>query len=84
LGGTTRTWLGATVPSSSVTLVNNCNYVTFTTDQPPPYSKKLNIYFGISQKGISRDYQITAQQKCYAGYLLDSSGAIKSTDDDVW
>jgi prepilin-type N-terminal cleavage/methylation domain-containing protein len=84
LGGSTRAWLGATVPSETVTLVNNCSYITFTTDAAPPYAKKLNIYFGISQKGVSREYQITAQQKCYAGYLLNGGGTIKSTDDDVW
>lgn len=84
LSGTTKTWLEATVPLDTVTLVNDCNYVTFTTDQSPPYAKKLNIYFGIlSEKGVSSDYQITANQRCYAGYLLDSGGAIKPTDDDI-
>jgi hypothetical protein len=83
LSGTTRAWLGANVQSETVTVVNNCNYVAFTTDAAPPYAKKLNIYFGISQKGVSHDYQISVQQRCYAGYLLNSSGAIKSTDDDI-
>ncbi len=83
LGGSMRSWLASNIPSSSVSLVNNCDYVAFTTDAAPPYAKKLNIYFGISQKGVRHDYQISARQRCYAGYLLDSSGAIKSTDDDI-
>ncbi len=82
LSGQTRTWLAANSQVSTITLVNNCSNVTFTTDQAPPYAQKLNIYFDILQKGVSRSYQITAQQRCYAGYLLDSSGVIKSTDDD--
>ncbi len=81
--GQARTWLEANCQSSSVTLIDNCSYVTFTTDQPPPRSKRLNLFFGIRQKGIIQNYQLTAYLRCQADYLLDGSGQIVLSDDDM-
>ncbi|MFA5293214.1 MAG: prepilin-type N-terminal cleavage/methylation domain-containing protein [Phycisphaerae bacterium] len=80
--GQARTWLGAACQVNTVTLVNNCNNVSFTTDQAPPFSKQLNIFFSVNQNGIARNYQISGKLRCYADYLLDSSGLIDSADDD--
>jgi prepilin-type N-terminal cleavage/methylation domain-containing protein len=82
ISGQARTWLAANSQVSSITLVNNCSSVSFTTDQPAPSAQQLNILFNITQKGIVRQYQISDKLRCYAGYLLDSSGQIKTTDDD--
>jgi prepilin-type N-terminal cleavage/methylation domain-containing protein len=80
--GQARTWLGANSQVSSITLVNNCSNVSFTTDQPAPSAQQLNILFNITQKGIVRQYQISDKLRCYAGYLLDDSGQLKAADDD--
>ena len=84
--GQTRTWLGSNpqVSSSTITLINNCSDVSFTTDQSAPFAKRLNIFFSVtSQRGFSHNYQITATLRCYADYLLDASGQIDSADDDI-
>jgi len=81
--GQARTWLNANTQVKDVNLINNCSYVTFTTDQSPPSSKRLNILFGISHKGIVRNYQICTYLRCYASYLLDPNGQIVSNDDDI-
>jgi prepilin-type N-terminal cleavage/methylation domain-containing protein len=65
--------------ASSTILMNNCSDVTFTTDQPPPRTKRLNIFFTINQQ----KYQITAQLRCYAGYLLNDANEIDPNDDDI-
>jgi prepilin-type N-terminal cleavage/methylation domain-containing protein len=80
--GQARTWLAANTQVNSITLVNNCSSVSFTTDRQPPMARQLNIIFTITQKGIVREYQISDKLRCYAGYLLDSSGQIKTADDD--
>jgi prepilin-type N-terminal cleavage/methylation domain-containing protein len=80
--GQARTWLAANSQVSSITLVNNCNSVYFMTDQSPPSAKQLNILFSITQKGTVRQYQISDKLRCHAGYLLDSNGLLKTTDDD--
>jgi prepilin-type N-terminal cleavage/methylation domain-containing protein len=80
--GQARTWLGANTQVNDVNLINNCSYVTFTTDQPPPFSKRLNLFFGIRQKGVIQNYQLTAYLRCQADYLLDG-GQIVSVDDDM-
>jgi hypothetical protein len=77
--GQARTWLNANTQVNDVNLINNCSDVTFTTDQPPPRTERLNIFFTISQ----HNYQITAQLRCYAGYLLDAGGQIDPNDDDM-
>jgi prepilin-type N-terminal cleavage/methylation domain-containing protein len=80
--GQARTWLAANTQVNSITLVNNCSSVFFTTDQPAPSAKQLNILFTITQKGIVREYQISDKLRCYAGYLLDDGGQLKAVDDD--
>ena len=86
ISGQAKTWLRANCQESSVTLIDNCSYVNFTTDMTgPPWtlSKKLNIFFGVNNKGIIEKYQISEYLRCWAGYLLDSSGQIVSSDDDM-
>lgn len=84
--GQARTWLAANCQSNSVTLVNNCSYVNFTTDMTGPpwtFSKMLNIFFGVSNKGSIENYQISEYLRCQAGYLLDSNGQFVPSDDDM-
>ncbi|MGB8225758.1 MAG: prepilin-type N-terminal cleavage/methylation domain-containing protein [Sedimentisphaerales bacterium] len=81
--GQTRTWLNANCQVNSVTLINNCNSVSFSTDRMPPFTKQLKIFFSVNQDGIARNYQITNCVRCYADYLLDSSGQIDPADDDI-
>ncbi len=81
--GQARTWLAANCQNSSITLIDNCSYVDFTTDLQPPFTKRLNIFFGVNNKGSVENYQISAYLRCQAGYLLDGSGQIVSSDDDM-
>ena len=80
--GQGRTWLTANSQVSSITLVNNCSSVSFTTDQQPPMATQLNIFFSITAKSIVREYQISDKLRCWSGYLLDGGGLLKTTDDD--
>jgi prepilin-type N-terminal cleavage/methylation domain-containing protein len=81
--GSTKTILKGGCPYSYITLLNNCSYVTFTTDTASPFSKRLNLFFGVQQKGIIQNYQSSAFLRAQAGYLLDASGAIIDDDDDL-
>ena len=68
---------------SYITLMNNCTSVTFTTDTAAPFSKRLNLFFGVTQKAVIQNYQCSAFLRAQAGYLLNSSGVIVSSDDDM-
>lgn len=81
--GSARGWLNTNAQPNTIILMNNCSYVTFTTDQQTPFTKRLNMFFGIQQKGIIQNYQLTTYLRCQAGYLLDSSGQMVSLDDDM-
>ncbi|MFA6186953.1 MAG: prepilin-type N-terminal cleavage/methylation domain-containing protein [Phycisphaerae bacterium] len=81
--GSAKTWLKNNCPYSYITLVNNCSYVTFTTDTAAPFSKRLNMFFGVTQKAVIQNYQCSAFLRAQAEYLLDSSGAIIASDDDM-
>jgi len=80
--GQARAWLEANCQVDSVTLINNCSNVSFTVDQSPPFTKQLNIFFTVNQNGIARNYQISGKLRCFADYLLNSSGQIDPVDDD--
>jgi prepilin-type N-terminal cleavage/methylation domain-containing protein len=84
-GGQARTWLEqpANCQSSSITLIDNCSNVKFETDTAPPRTKKLNIFFGVSNNGSVENYQISNYLRCYADYLLDPNGQMRSSDDDM-
>jgi prepilin-type N-terminal cleavage/methylation domain-containing protein len=79
----TKDTLKANFSPSYTTFVNNCSYATFTTDTASPFSKKLNLFFGVQQKGIVQNYQCSEFLRAQAGYLLDGSGVIISSDDDI-
>jgi hypothetical protein len=81
--GQARIWLNANCQVNSVTLVNNCNSVSFSTDIGPPFTRQLKVFFSVNQGGIARNYQITDCVRCYADYLLDASGQIDPVDDDI-
>lgn len=79
----TKETLKATCSPSYITFMGNCSSVTFTTDTAAPFSKKLNMFFGVTQKGVTQNYQCSAFLRAQAGYLLNSSGVIVSSDDDM-
>jgi prepilin-type N-terminal cleavage/methylation domain-containing protein len=81
--GSAKTWLKSNCSYSYIIFVNNCSSVTFTTDIAAPFSRKLNMYFGVQRKGILQTYQCSAFLRAQAGYLLDGSGTIISSDDDM-
>jgi prepilin-type N-terminal cleavage/methylation domain-containing protein len=81
--GGTKAVLIANCSPSYTTLMNNCSYVTFTTDTAAPFSKRLNLFFGVQQNGIVQNYQCSEFLRAQAGYLLNGSGVIISSDDDI-
>lgn len=79
----TKDVMKANFSPNYITLLNNCGSVSFTTDTAAPSSKRLNLFFSIVQNGITQSYQSSAFLRSQAGYLLDSSGEIISSDDDM-
>jgi prepilin-type N-terminal cleavage/methylation domain-containing protein len=79
----TKETLIATCSPSYITLMDNCVNVWFLTDTAPPFGKRLDMFFTIQQKGIVQTYQCSAFLRAQAEYLLDGSGVIISSDDDM-
>lgn len=87
--GSAKTWFKSNSPFSYITLIDNCSYATFTTDTAAPFSKRVNLFFGIEhndiinyqQNGIIKNYQLSIYLRCQADYLLNASGQIVSDDD---
>lgn len=83
--GIYKQWMTArSIPSSSVILIDNCSYIYFTTDVVPPFAKKLNVFLGIEQGGVNRDFQMTARLRCDSDYMIDiSKMSLLNVDDDM-
>jgi len=79
--GSAKTWCKGNIPYSYITLIDKCSHATFTTDTAAPFSKKVNLFFGIKQNGIIQNYQLSTYMRCQAGYILNASGQIVSDDD---
>ncbi|MBN1788319.1 MAG: prepilin-type N-terminal cleavage/methylation domain-containing protein [Sedimentisphaerales bacterium] len=82
--GIYKSWLNSQgIAPTSITLIDNCNYVYFTTDVLPPFAKRLNIFFGVSEGCVDRDYQIVSVLRCNSDYMLADNGATFVADDDL-
>ena len=62
-------------------LMPECSNVQFGFDVLPPKSRFVTISFDVIDNGITRQCQINAKLRGWAGNLLDSSGNIVSDDD---
>lgn len=79
--GSAKAWFKSNSPFNYTTLIDKCSYATFTTDTAAPFSKKVNLSFGIGQNGIIQNYQLSTYMRCQGDYLLDAGGQIVSDDD---
>ena len=64
-------------------VIPQCSNVQFCFDDPgsPPNSRQVNILLDVVENKITRQYQINATLRGWAGNLLDGSGNIVSDDD---
>ncbi len=67
-----------------VPLIPECSNVEFILDDldSPPQSRFVTISFDIVENGITRQCQINATLRGWAGNLLDASGSSIVSDDD--
>jgi prepilin-type N-terminal cleavage/methylation domain-containing protein len=68
---------------TNVPLISQCinNSVEFQFDEDPPNSKFVSISFDLVENGVTRQYQISAALRGWAGNLLDGNGDIANDDD---
>jgi prepilin-type N-terminal cleavage/methylation domain-containing protein len=70
--------------TSPVVLISQCSNVQFRFDEPAlpvRKSKFVSISFDLVENGVTRQYQISAALRGWAGNLLNGSGNIVSDDD---
>ncbi|MHC4124221.1 MAG: PilW family protein [Planctomycetota bacterium] len=63
-------------------LIPQCSGVTLKTDVAPPQTRFAAVSFDIDEDGVTRNYQIGACLRSWAGHLLGSSGSITLDDDE--
>lgn len=80
---TCKSWIMGFSSVVYTPLIPNCSNVLVLTDAAPPLAKSISISFDLQENDAVRRYQISTTLRCWAGYLLNSSGnAIVSNDDD--
>jgi len=82
--GSAKTNLVSSYNERSISLIPQCrdDSVEFQCfDEEPPNSKFVNISFGLDENGVTRQYQISAALRGWAGNLLDGNGDIANDDD---
>lgn len=67
---------------TNVLLIPQCNNVEFQFDVSPPNSKLVTISFDLVENGVTRQYQISAALRSWAGNLLNEAGDAVASDDD--
>ncbi len=86
IGSLATNWWSAYCGSVNyTTLIPQCSNVLFRFDVPPALpalnSRLVSISYDVVENGITRQCQINAKLRGWAGNLLDSSGNIVSDDD---
>ncbi len=76
-----KSLLISSTDETEITLLDDCNNVTYIFDVPPPDAKLLCVRFGMDENGEQRQYEMTGVLRGQAGHLLDSSDDLVSDDD---
>jgi len=77
-----KNMLSSRYPQTSTTLVEKCNGMKIILDKYPPYTHIVNIIYNIEEDDRVRTYQISANLRCRASHLIDTSNRLVSQDDD--
>jgi prepilin-type N-terminal cleavage/methylation domain-containing protein len=67
---------------TNVLLIPQCSNVEFQFDVTPPRSQFVSISFDLVENGVTRQYQISAALRGWAGNLLNEAGDAVESDDD--
>jgi prepilin-type N-terminal cleavage/methylation domain-containing protein len=59
-----------------------CSNVRFVFDEAPPMSNLVTISFELYENGVTRQYQLNASLRGWAGHLLNATGDAIVSDDD--
>jgi len=81
-GHTIRPWLTGNCEVIYTVLVSQCSSVRFVAVPAPPWSKFVNVSFDLLENESTRQYQISASPRNWAGYLLNEAGDAFVSDDD--
>jgi len=79
---TCKSWIMGFSSVVYTPLIPNCSNVRVLTDAAPPLAKSISISFDLQENDAVRRYQISTTLRCWAGYLLNSSGNAIVSDED--
>jgi prepilin-type N-terminal cleavage/methylation domain-containing protein len=74
--------LSSRYPQIRTTLIDKCDGMNIILDKNPPYTQNVNIVYNIEEDERVRTYQISANLRCWAGHLIDTSYRLVTQDDD--
>lgn len=79
----TNWWSAYSSDINYMEVIPQCSNVQFCFDEPgsPLNSRLVSILFDVVENNVTRQYQINATLRGWAGNLLDGSGNIVSDDD---
>jgi len=82
---TCKSWIMGFSSVVYTPLIPNCSNVRVLTepnDVAAPLAKSISISFDLQENDAVRRYQISTTLRCWAGYLLNSSGNAIVSDED--
>ena len=77
-----KNWLISRYNETYITLIEQCDNLSITSDTSVPYTNSINLFFDITENGISRTCQINSTLRCKSVNLIQSSSSLVSNDDD--
>ena len=78
----TNWWAGFGMAERETAVIRQCSNVQFSFDVLPPRTRFVSITFGLVENDISRQYQINAYVRGWAGNLLNDTDDGFVSDDD--
>jgi len=78
----TNWWSAYNVDENCTVIIPQCSNVQFSFDVLPPQTRFVSISFDLVEDDISRQYQINAFVRGWAGNLLNEAGDALVSDDD--
>ena len=79
----TSWWLSFNLNVRRTMLIGQCGNMEFSFDALPPATRFVNVSFDLLENGFSRQYEISAYVRGWAGNLLNEAGdGLVISDDD--
>jgi prepilin-type N-terminal cleavage/methylation domain-containing protein len=79
---TTKELLVSQHTETYASLIPVCENVQFHLDATPPFTRRVNVSFGLRENGVAHSHEVNVALRGWGGNLLSADGTTLAGDDD--